>query len=130
MYDTETPELQSDDGESGVFYEFGLLPDPTRLGYEEYAAVLLEDVAFFDATVQEYRHLSDYMPPLFRHKLLSTSYFCLADIDNDGTEEVFLQYDSLDSYLVFDYEDGTVYGYCFHQPELQNLDFCLKIPYV
>lgn len=101
--------------------------DTVKQGYEEYAAVLLEDAEFFDATAQEYRHLSDYMPPLFRHRLLSTSDFCPSDIDNDGTEEVFLQYDSLDSYLVFDYEDGTVNGYCFHQPELQNLEFCLKI---
>ncbi|MBD5512481.1 MAG: hypothetical protein HDR08_14720 [Lachnospiraceae bacterium] len=113
--------------DTAVFYEFGPLPEPTRQGYAEYVAVLLEDAEFFDATAQDYRHLSDYMPPLFRHRLLSTSDFCLADIDNDGTEEVFLQYDSLDSYLVFDYADGTVYGYCFHQPELQSLDFCLKI---
>ncbi|MBD5534097.1 MAG: hypothetical protein HDQ99_00180 [Lachnospiraceae bacterium] len=126
--DIETPEPHLDDGEApAVFYEFGPPPEPTRQGFEEYAAILLEDAAFFDATVQEYRHLSNYMPPLFRHRLLSTSDFCLSDIDNDGTEEVFLQYDSLDSYLVFDYEDGTVYGYCFHQPELQSLEFCLKI---
>lgn len=125
--DGETPDSQADDGESVVFYEFGPLPEPTRQGYEEYAAVLLEDAKFFDVTVQEYRHLSDYMVPLFRHRLLSTSDFCLADIDNDGTEEVFLQYDSLDSYLVFDYEDDTVYGYCFHQPELYYLEYYLEV---
>lgn len=106
---------------------FGPPPEPTRQGYAEYAAVLLEDAAFFDATAQEYRHLSDYMPPVFRHRLLNTSDFCLSDIDNDGVNEVFLQYDNLGSYLVFDYEDDTIYGYCFHQPELQYLEYYLEI---
>ena len=101
--------------------------EPARQGYEEYAAVLLEDAEFFDATTQEYRHLSDYMPPLFQHRLLNTSDFCLSDIDSDGVNEVFLQYDSLDSYLVFDYEDDTVYGYCFQQHELQYLEYYLEI---
>lgn len=101
--------------------------EPARQGYEEYAAVLLEDAEFFDATTQEYRHLSDYMPPLFQHRLLNTSDFCLTDIDSDGVNEVFLQYDSLDSYLVFDYEDDTVYGYCFQQHELQYLEYYLEI---
>lgn len=101
--------------------------EPARQGYEEYAAVLLEDAEFFDATAQEYRHLSDYMPPIFRHRLLNTSDFCLSDIDSDGVNEVFLQYDSLDSYLVFDYEDDTVYGYCFYQHELQYLEYYLEI---
>ncbi len=126
--DTETSDSKPEDGESpAVFYEFGPLPEPTRQGYAEYAAVLLEDAAFYDATTQEYRHLSDYMPPLFKHRLLSTSDFCLSDIDNDGVNEVFLQYDSLDSYLVFDYEEDTIYGYCFHQPELYYLKYYLEV---
>lgn len=111
FYEFRTPQEKA-------FFEFGPPPEPTRQGYEEYAAVLLEDAEFFDATVQEYRHLSDYMAPVFEHKLLNTSVFCLSDIDNDGVNEVFLQYDSLDSYLIFDYEDSIIYGYCFHQPEL------------
>lgn len=66
--------------------------DTVKQGCEEYAAVLLEDAVFFDAMAQEYRHVSDYMPPLFRHRMLNTSDFCLSDIDNDGVNEVFLQY--------------------------------------
>ncbi|MDE5680559.1 MAG: hypothetical protein K2I01_09075 [Lachnospiraceae bacterium] len=120
FYEFRTPQEKA-------FFEFGPPPEPTRQGYEEYAAVLLEDAEFFDATVQEYRHLSDYMPPVFEHKLLNTSVFCLSDIDNDGVNEVFLQYDSLDSYLIFDYEDSIIYGYCFHQPELYYLTYYLEI---
>lgn len=107
--------------------KIGSLPEPTRQDYDAYAAVLLNDAAFFDATAQDERHLSDYTQPPLAHRLLNTSDFCLSDIDSDGTEEVFLQYDSLDSYLVFDYEDGTVYGYCFHQPELYYLQYYLEI---
>lgn len=126
--ETETPDVKPNDEETpDAFSAFGPPPEPTRQGYEEYAAVLLEDAAFFDTTAQEYRHVSDYMPPLFTHRMLNTSDFCLSDIDNDGVNEVFLQYDSLDSYLVFDYEDDTVYGYCFNQHELQYLEYYLKI---
>lgn len=105
----------------------GVLPDTAAEVYEAYAAVLLEDAAFFDAATQAYGQLSDYIPLPFENLLFNTGNFCTADIDWDGIDEVFLQYDLLDSYLALDYEDGVVYGYCFYPPALVSLRYHLQI---
>lgn len=98
----------------------GALPEVFAESYEAYAAVLLEDAAFFDATAQAYGQLSDYTPLPFENDFFNTGHFCIADIDEDGIHEVFLQYDLVDSYLMLDYEDGGVYGYYFYHPDWEG----------
>lgn len=109
------------------FSDTGILPETSAESHEAYAAVLLEDAAFFDAAAQAYGPLSDYIPLPFENDFFNTGYFCATDIDGDGEDEVFLQYDFVDSYLVFDCENGTVYGYCFQPPDLEFLSYHLKI---
>ncbi|MGL5437533.1 MAG: hypothetical protein ACRDBO_19465 [Lachnospiraceae bacterium] len=60
-------------------------------GYQEYAAVLLENAEFFDTKEKAYKCLSDYFPAFFSGKLLNSRYsFFVLDIDSDGIDEVFL----------------------------------------
>lgn len=95
-----------------------------RQEYKKYAEIMLDDGIFFDTNAQDYRQLSDYHPVIFSSALLNGRYrFAAQDMDGDGCDEVVLEYEGLDYYLVLRYEEGTdeegmVYGYPFTHGEI------------